>query len=192
MDGICSSVNNLIQAGVEIKVPGKIDHESAMDGVIPEKYQWQLAQQMIVCDLDMIYYFSWNENSSKIIEFSCDQEKKTHLLTKAENFWDCLQNLKEPALTDRDYVNMGNDPKWMVATALWKDAKNKREEWEKLEKDYRNKLIEYSQDKCCQGNDVRLTKYVSRGRVDMDKIIKDTGVDKEQYRKPNTVAWRIS
>jgi putative phage-type endonuclease len=181
-----------VRWAVEIKVPGRQDHEMAMDGVIPEKYTWQLLQQMIVCDLQSIFYFSWNETSNNIIEFHRDEAMEKAYLPKAKEFWDCVQNLKEPPLCDRDYVNKDDDVEWWEASRIWKEAKENREGWEQRERDYRQKLLELAGDQCCQGNNVRLTKYMVRGRIDNEAIFKDYGVDKEKYRKSNTVAWRVS
>jgi len=191
MDGVHISNDGIVDAGIEIKIPGKVDHTSAMDGVIPEKYKWQLVQQMIVCDLDMIYYFSWNENSSKIIEFSCDATMKNQLITEAGLFWDCVENLREPALTDRDYITR-TDKEFMQAEYDYLDAKKTRQQAEEREKSHRDRLIELAEGKCCKGLDVRLTKYMSRGRVDYNSIPELASVNIEKYRKPNTVAWRIS
>lgn len=187
MDGIDSSFTK----AVEIKVPGKIDHESAMDGIIPEKYKWQLTQQLIVCDLDMIYYFSWNEDSSKIIEFSCGKTNRDNLLDESKKFWECVDNLKEPALTERDYA-LRTDKEFLQAEYDYLSAKKDRQDAEEREKRLREELIRLSGDQCCRGSEVRLTKYVTRGRIDYGSVPSLKEIDLEPYRKPNSVSWRIS
>ena len=189
MDGFCP----ITKKGLEIKVPGRKDHESAMDGVIPEKYTWQLLHQMIVCDLQSIFYFSWNETSSKILEFSRDPDMEKAYLEEAVKFWESVQDPvgKPIEPSDRDYVKK-TDEDFLYIEEQWKLAKQMLKEAEIIEKTYRDSLISLADNQCCQGNSVRLTKYISRGRVDYGAIPELRGVNMEQYRKPNTVAWRVS
>lgn len=192
MDGIASSVRNLIQEAVEIKVPGRLDHEAALDGVIPEKYIPQLMHQMIVCDIEKIFYYSWNESSSKIIEFHRDSNLEKVILEKEKEFWNCIENFKEPAFTERDFVNMSNNPEWIIYSNSLKEASNRRKEAERQEEEYRKKLIELADNQCCQGNDLRLTKYVRKGNIDTKKIVLDYNIDEEKYRKDPIIGWRVS
>ena len=55
LDGISTDGKHL----VEIKCPGNDDHQLALDGVIPEKYKPQLIHQMIVANVETIFYFSY-------------------------------------------------------------------------------------------------------------------------------------
>lgn len=194
MDGVQLSMLGYVQYAVEIKVPGKKTHEMAMNDIIPEHYQWQLLHQMIVCDLQTIFYFSWNETSSKILEFSRDPDMEKRYLEQAEEFWKSVQDPVgkpiEPG--DSDYLDMEGDKEWEHKSYCWMHAKQRKEEAIKDEEECRKILIELSKNQCAQGNGVRLTKYVSRGRIDYGAIEELRGVNLEQYRKPNTVAWRIS
>lgn len=191
---MCASMDGLSECGkyaVEIKVPGRLDHECALDGIIPEKYIFQLIHQMIVCNLESIFYFSWNENSSKILELSRKQDQVTQLLANEKEFWDCIENLKVPALIDKDYETR-TDKDFLQYEYDYLLAKKERKLAEEKEKHYRDRLIELAGDKCCKGNELRMTKYIIPGRVDYAEIPELKQIDIEKYRKPNTVAWRIS
>ena len=48
------------KVAVEIKCPGKKDHDLALNGQIPEKYFSQLQHLMAVSGLECIYYYSFN------------------------------------------------------------------------------------------------------------------------------------
>lgn len=192
---MCASLDGLSSChkyALEIKVPGKLDHEAALDGVIPEKYIPQLIHQMIVCDIEKIFYYSWNETSSKIIEFHRDSNLEKQLLDKEKAFWECIENFKEPAFTERDFVNMSNNPDWIVYSNSLKEASNRRKQAERQEEEYRKKLIELADNQCCQGNNIRLTKYVRKGNIDTKKIVIDYNIDEERYRKEPIVGWRVS
>lgn len=47
---------------VEIKCPGKKDHDTALSGKVPAKYYPQLQHQMIVCDVQYMWYFSYRSD----------------------------------------------------------------------------------------------------------------------------------
>lgn len=191
---MCASMDGLSECGehaVEIKIPGRQDHEIAMDGCIPEKYVPQLMHQMIVCDLKSIYYFSWNESSSKIIELSRDSQQEKVLLDREKQFWDCLENLKPPELVERDYETR-TDAIFLEYESHYLEAKKARKIAEEKEKVYREHLIELSGDKCCKGKELRMTKYIVPGRIDYAEIPELKSINLEKYRKANTIAWRIS
>ena len=54
---------------VEIKSPGKEDHEIALSGQIPDKYFPQLQHQLEVCQLEMGYYFSFYEMKGVLVNY---------------------------------------------------------------------------------------------------------------------------
>jgi putative phage-type endonuclease len=196
MDGACiySPGKNqpwVVKSAVEIKVPGRLDHECAMDGVIPEKYIPQLMHQMIVCNLESIFYFSWNETSSKILEFARDCDLEIKLLVEEENFWKCVQNLEEPDLTEKDY-KMRTDQEFMQAAEEWKKANEMRKNAQEKEDNCRKKLIELAQNDCCRTETLRLTKYMRKGSIPYTEIPLIKEMNLESYRKPPSLLWRIS
>lgn len=81
---------------VEIKCPGKKNHECALDGEIPKEYFPQLQHQLAVTGLDKMYYFSYTIESNKIIEVYRDQTYIDNLLKVEEDFWDCVINNEVP------------------------------------------------------------------------------------------------
>jgi putative phage-type endonuclease len=181
---------------LEIKIPWKehgYTHSRAMNfNEIPENYIPQLNKQALISNVEVVFYYSWNENSSKIIEFHRDSNLEKEILEKEIVFWECIENFKEPAFTERDFVNMSNNPEWIVYSNSLKEASNRRKEAEKQEEEYRKKLIELADNQCCQGNDLRLTKYVRKGNIDTKKIVLDYNIDEEKYRKDPIIGWRVS
>lgn len=86
--------NNL---ALEIKCPGKVDHDLALQGKIPEKYYAQLQHQMCVMDLNEIYYVSFDGLSGPILQVKRDQNYIDLLLEKEINFVNCIESFTPPS-----------------------------------------------------------------------------------------------
>ncbi len=77
---------------VEIKWPGKVDHDMAMDGVIPPKYYPQVQHQMFCTPkLDYVDYLSCTDNSKKIIMVERDQKYIDNMFKEQCKFWQNVQ-----------------------------------------------------------------------------------------------------
>lgn len=95
IDYIAASLDGISlckKIAVEIKCPGKKDHEVALSGKIPEKYIPQLQHQLYVSELDKMYYFSYTPTSSKTIEIYRDDKYIEILLEKERIFWKSIQD----------------------------------------------------------------------------------------------------
>lgn len=176
---------------VEIKCPGKEDHQKAMDGVVPEKYIPQLQHQMIVAKLEMIFYFSYNTQGSKIIEVKRDPKFANMLIEKEKEFWDRLQNLEAPPFCERDFIERKDDL-WLHATAryieLAQDIESKEVEREML----KEQIIAMAGNDCVKGGGVRLSKSIRKGNIDYKAIPELQNMDLEPYRKAPIESWRLS
>jgi putative phage-type endonuclease len=186
MDGI----NIEKKIAVEIKVPGFIDHEQAMDGVIPEKYIPQLQHQMEVCGLDSMFYFSFNEKNSKIIEIHRDDEYIEKLLEKEKDFYECMQKKEPPQLIEKDFI-IRKDQEWKEASQAWLEANYKLNSLSKKEEEARRRLIELCGNSNCMGSGVRICKTTRKGSVDYKSIDELKNVDLDKYRKSAIESWRL-
>src|SRR6185503_3402644 len=112
--------NDGSRTAVEIKCPGMAAHAMAMKGEIPEYYIPQLQHQMYVAELESIYYFSYmSENNHKIIECMRDDSYIEKMIEKELKFWDCIQNMVEPEMTDKDF-EIKSDLSWVILSNEWK------------------------------------------------------------------------
>lgn len=186
LDGIDIERKNI----VEIKVPGKEDHEMAMDGIIPSKYMPQLQHQMIVTNLDHAFYFSWNEKSSKIIEIERDDSYSNQLISKETEFWRCVQNFEAPSLTENDFITRDDDL-WIHAAAKWKEAIKEKEIATEKEAHLRQTLICLGGKSNVKGAGIKLSKVVRKGSINYQEIPELSGVNLEQYRKEPIETWRL-
>lgn len=186
LDGIDLEEKNI----VEIKCPGKTDHEMAMDGVVPEKYIPQLQHQLFVTGLDQVNYFSYTPVSNKIIQVYRDQNYIDHMFEEHCKFWDLVKKEKPPELCERDYV-IKDDDFWLEVERKWKLTKNELKALEEKEKSLRDTLISMCSNSNCRGRLLQITKCVRKGNVNYLKIPQYKDVDFELYRENPTEYWKI-
>lgn len=175
---------------VEIKVPGKIDHQCAMDGKIPEKYMPQLQHIMEVCQIENMFYFSFNERSDIILQVIKNQGYTDVLLQKEREFWKYVTDLEQPPFEDRDLVKK-NDEKWALAVCRYTELQKQLKFVEEKFEFARNELINLTDGKNCKGHGIEVIKSCRRGNIDYKSIPQLIGVDLEIYRKPTGQCWRI-
>lgn len=176
---------------VEIKCPGREDHQKAMDGRVPEKYYPQLQHQMAVCDLPQAIYYSYTDYCDASVVVKRDDEYIERLITAEQSFWCGVENLDPPTLADRDYVTH-NDDIWRATTERWKRAHIMLKAAEEEEAEMRRALISMADGCNSRGNGVRLLRGMRRGNVDYRSIPEIQGLSLETYRKPPSEFWRVS
>jgi putative phage-type endonuclease len=175
---------------VEIKCPGKLDHECAMDGEIPEKYFPQLQHQMIVCDLDMAFYFSYTHKNCKLLEIYRCREYEESLLQKEREFFKCLVDLEPPSLTIKDYQYMDHQ-EWTDISKEYLKVKFDIQSLQQKEENLRKRLIEMSGYRNCIGKDIKISKYIRKGNIDYSRIPELKVLNLEDFRKSPVETWRI-
>jgi len=187
VDGIDISHTNI----VEIKCPGKQDHSTALCGMIPSKYIPQLQHQMEVTGVEKAYYFSFDGEDGVVLEIDRDDKYIQSMLEKEIQFLECLQKLKPPSLTDKDYVAREDDL-WLALSKQWIECKKKMHELEENEELLRDQLLELSANKNTQGGGIKISRTVRVGSVDYGSIPQLKGIDMEPFRKPPVESWRIT
>lgn len=175
---------------VEIKCPGKEDHLAAIGNVIPEKYVPQLQHQMSVCELDFMYYFSFDGKDGKLLKAYRDDDYINRMIEAETIFWECVQTLTAPPFGDKDFIER-KDFQWLQGSKDWLETKNQLKELEEKEQKQRQYLIQLAENQSCKGNGITLTKIVRKGNIEYEKIPELMGLDLEKYRKNNIETWRI-
>jgi putative phage-type endonuclease len=184
-----ASFDGLSESGevaVEIKCPGREDHEKAMDGIIPEKYIPQLMHQMEVAGIQSMFYFSFNERSSRILQIEKDENFIKKMIDKEKAFWDCMQNLEAPELVEKDYIRR-EDEEWAQLAKEWIEISKIEDRKEQI----RKKLIALSGKSNSMGAGIKLSKIPRKGNVDYKVIPELIGIDLERYRKGTIETYRI-
>lgn len=176
---------------VEIKAPGKQDHECALRGEIPKKYFPQVQHQLATTDLKEAYYFSYTSTSTALLTVPRDDKYIQELISKEKEFYDRIVNFDPPPIQDEDYLER-DDPDWERACKDYIEAKELADFWKQKEYDARNNLIRLSDGNSIRGCGLKLNKIIKKGVVDYASIPEIAFVDLEKYRKPANESWRIS
>lgn len=193
---------------VEIKKANKEDHATALLNKVPEKYYPQCQHILRTTGKDGMYYFSSPSDGSKgtIVEVSRDSTYiDTQLFPKEKSFWDAVLNNKAPAFTERDFIDMHNNKKWVDASERWKEMTNSLRAMENQEKQLRDQLISLSKNHNAKGNNLSLSKSVVAGRIDYMKAFDDylenmrmqypdinfLPLSLDGYRKESFLKWTI-
>ena len=177
--------------GVEIKCCGKESHDIAKLGMVPQHYYPQLQHQMFVCGLEEIDYFSFHGSEGIIICVSRDNDYIYEMVKKEEEFYDCLINFKEPALTDRDYITH-NEDEWTETAEQWKSVHFHLEDLKIKEQELRNKLEILSNGKNAIVSGVKISHCLRLGAIDYASIPELSQVNLDEYRKKPSSYVRIN
>lgn len=176
---------------VEIKCPGEKDHLTAKQGIVPEKYMPQLQHQLAVIGVNELHYFSYRDGDTALITVGRDEGYIKRLIVEERKFWNCVENLSAPPLTDRDY-DTRNDIAWMKAAISWEEAQTELEAAKIKENTFRDILIELAGNKNSIGQGVRVQRVVRKGAIDYKAVPQLKDVDLEKYRKDTMESWRIA
>lgn len=187
------------KVAVEIKCPGEQDHELAGQGIVPEKYRYQLQHQLAVTGFEKMYYFSFDKRTYSyfggaqgyLVEVKRDQDMIDRMTEKELAFYRCMTDFIEPELCDRDYA-INNSEEWQGLAFQWITLKRQKEHFENLEQETREKLIAMCSSNRCRGAGLKAQKVMQKGSVDYSKIPELAGIDLDQYRKPNKTLWRFT
>ena len=93
---------------LEIKCPGKVDHDLALNGSVPEKYYPQLQHQIFVSSANRVDYWSFDGERGVCVPVYFDKEWFKSYWVKALEFWQNVQNDIPPVLVDRDWKLVRN------------------------------------------------------------------------------------
>lgn len=186
MDG----VNTMGTKAVEIKHPSVQDHSYAQKGEVPPHYYPQVQHQIEVGEYEEIDYLSRYKKEKIIVKVKRDAEYLERYKKKAKKFWNCVETLKEPDLTDDDFIQRGEA--WQEkAEQLWLIKQNKKA-LEAQEKMLDAELREISEMKNSYGGDYRYTVSSTKGSIDYKSIPALKKVDLEKYRKAPSFRCTLS
>ena len=93
---------------LEIKCPGKVDHDLALNGKIPEKYYPQLQHQIFVSSANRVDYWSFDGNQGVCVPVYFDYQWFKIYFMQALAFWQNVQLDTPPALVTRDWKLVRN------------------------------------------------------------------------------------
>jgi putative phage-type endonuclease len=188
-----ASVDGLSYDGkilVEIKCPNSKDHALAMQGLIPEKYFPQLQHQMLVLNLQMMYYFSFDGSQGARVLVYADSEYQHTLIAKEREFYKKLITFEQPELTDRDYIQK-TDYDFLHHVHEYRKLLAEEKKIEQLKESHRNAIIRLADKQNAEGGGLRVQQVTRRGFVDYSAIPELKRIDLEKYRKPSVESVRL-
>ncbi len=190
-----ASLDGLSECGryiLEIKCGGEKLYTQAENGEIPEYYMAQMQHQLAVTGLELCYYFVYYEGKGISLEVFRDDVYIQRLIVEGKRFWDCIQNLEQPQLSDKDYIQR-DSREWANEAITLKYARDQIKHFETIEKQATQNLIQLAGQSNSLGAGIKLSKCTRKGTVDYKKIINDYNIcDEESYRKPDSEYFRIT
>jgi len=185
LDGISSD----LKVAVEVKCPGRIDHEIASNKKVPPKYVPQLQHQMEVMGLDEMFYLSYQTESTYCFKVYRDQKFIDKMIEKEYEFYECVQNLVAP-FSENDHKQI-SDESWIHASNQYILSRDRRKRFEEEEEFWKNQLVSLSGQSNAMGNGIKLSKTVRQGSIDYKKIPELSNVDLEKYRGKSVEFWSV-
>lgn len=175
---------------VEIKC-GKGAFDRAKENVIPDYYKAQMQHQMATADAERAIYFAFWDNAYVSIDVDRDQKWIDEYLPISKEFHNCLINFDPPEMKENDFFVLENAEDIEILKQLaiiHEHTKMLKESADSL----KNRLFAKYGDKNIRSGGLKLSKVVTKGRVDYDAIPEVACIDLEKYRKPSTISWRLT
>jgi len=184
VDGVDHSVQRLI----EIKCPGKVDHQTALEGRVPDKYYPQLQWLMMVSGVLELHYVSWDgETDLAVVEVKPDPNYQITLLKKAAEFWQFVETKTPPPTAEAQIEDQELTGLLMQYDTLKTEIDALTLSFDMIKDSIRERV---KVDTICSGFKIRWTER--KGLVDYGKIPALQGVDLEPFRKAPTKAMTIT
>jgi putative phage-type endonuclease len=178
---------------VEIKCPGKADHDLALGGLVPAKYAHQLQHQLMATNAQLLHYVSYSPQtgSMALVEVKPDEAIQKALFKAETEFWKCICEDTAPELIEADYEQI-NDPILLALAEQFKLRKQQIEVLEAAQEVDRQTLITAANGGRIACDGVMVMSYSVRGNVDYKKIPELKGVDLEKYRGKPRIQTKVS
>lgn len=176
---------------LEIKC-GQGSHDLAKQDVIPDYYMSQLQCQMFCSNTSEAYYFSYRSDTDNVLLFvDRDDEFIEKMLVAVDIFYRNLLNFTPPTPCDRDFKHM-DTKEWRLHSGVWKDTKRQIKLLEAREEALRDELIAMCDGQSSQGNGIRVSKTLTKGRIKYDAIPELKEIDVEKYRGKSVTSYRFT
>lgn len=172
---------------VEIKC-GEKTYEKAYNDYIPPYYYDQIQHSLACSDKDLCYYLCYRrEFDPLVIEVKKDEDYVNKLINKEKEFYDYLKNMTPPPLSEKDYLEIDGKEENIIANK-WKEAKLVLEDAKKNEKEWRQKLVDVTDDGNCifSKANVKIDRITNKGNIDWKKVCVSFNISQnelDKYRK---------
>jgi putative phage-type endonuclease len=174
----------------EIKCPGRVVHEEAKAGRIPERYWPQLQHYLMISGASVLHYWSFDGVEGVLIPVEPDQSYQELLFEKEQAFWRSVLERKAPEAP----VYAGRIEYQDAATlALARHYARLAEESQQVQRELDK--IKAKLTTICGGAVNRmgpLTIVRCRGKATLDQhALARDGIDLDHYRKRGGDFWKV-
>lgn len=175
---------------LEIKCPGKSDHQKAINGEVPDKYYPQIQHQFLVTGCKSGDYFSFDGESGVIVTVYPDKEYCQKLLEELIAFWELVKTNIPPEACEKDFPVIA-DPSLESYCEEWKKLKIVSQRVEKDLKILEDKIRSGLQVPRGLCNGVKFYKTIRKGNIDYSliEVLKD--IELENFRRPSVEIFNI-
>ena len=174
---------------VEIKNCSEEDHLLARTGKVPAKYYPQVQMQAMVTELSYVDYFSFHKGEGIIVKVERDDKYCKMLEKELNKFWAYVEELKEPPLTEDDFIEKGND--WYGVAEKLFEIKEKKKELVLQEKDLEKELKGLSDNRNAASKEFRYVRSIGLGGIDYKAIPELLNRDLSEFRKSPITRWNL-
>ncbi len=185
--------NSSIKGG-ELKCPKKRIEQLANIYEIPVHYYPQVQCQMFIAEQDEWRFLLYSKESQDGIPLVVKRDDLfiEKMLISIKAFYDRLNAFDPPDPIDGRDVEILDDPDATNALSLFKINKGVIDSLEKENEALKQLIIDKANGKSVKIGNTKVTKVITKGRVDYASIPEIKEMDVEPFRKPNTTSWRIS
>jgi len=186
-DGIDHSLRRVI----EIKCPGKEDHEAALRGKIPDKYYPQCQWLLMVSGYTELDYVSYSEpmDNYAVVRVVPDIEYVATMCKKALEFWGYVEKREKPP--GGAEIHVINDPGVEGLLAEYQALTDNLKRLEGRQKELLEQIKAHVPSGEAQCAGFKLQWIERKGNVDYGAIPELEGVDLERYRKKPSTYFTI-
>ncbi len=175
----------------EIKTANRFDHETALQGKVPDKYVPQVQQQLRISKAKVCYYTSFHKEEIKIVKVFPDIDYQKDILEACHKFNEYIITKTPPPLSERDYLHRDDDP-WKQAVDQYRNLIQLQNNVTEFIDEARNTIIELSKNINTRGCGLELQKVKRQGNIDYATIPELKAINLEDYRKPTSTYWKLT
>lgn len=179
------------KTAVEVKCPLNLSsHAIAAAGEVPRHYWIQIQHQMEITGLDKMYYSSFFNDQSEIIEVERDNAYIKKLIAAEEEFYVCLITNTRPELTECDYEVIASQDFFEVSEK-YKEILESMKILDEEKEILREQIIEMAHNKNVKGNGLCIKKVVQKGKISFKNMPYKLLEELEPFRGKDSEIWRI-
>lgn len=174
---------------LEIKCPGKDDHNTAKAGKVPDKYYPQVQHQLLATGAKLVHYYSFDGEGGTLVEVIPDLLYIERLKAELISFWDMVKEQVPPEISDKDFKSI-EDAEVISDIAKWESIKKKTEALKIEEEEIREKITSrLASHNRWRHEKVSIYKVFKKGNIEYSKIPVLAQLDLEQFRKKGSSSW---